>query len=109
MTVHAKIFFDFWRCYTPGEFIQCWYPGCGLMAVDIMHIEPKGMGGRKSVEFIEDYCPGCRKHHIQTEGRQKDLLFGIVVEKILAYKPHHVWTEGFKQTAYYKNNIANGS
>jgi hypothetical protein len=47
--------------YTLADFIPCEI--CGGQAVDIHHIEPKGMGGSKTKDYIENLIAVCRKHH----------------------------------------------
>jgi predicted restriction endonuclease len=36
---------------------------CGAQAVDIHHIEARGMGGSKHADRIENLMALCRKHH----------------------------------------------
>ena len=43
------------------DFISC--EVCGAKAVDIHHIEPKGMGGSKNKDFIANLIALCRSCH----------------------------------------------
>lgn len=101
---YKEVFSRFWDIF-PGDWVGCWK--CNRTAVDIAHIAPKGMGGRASVEYIENYCPLCRECHKLTEGNTQmmGLLWGIVVEKIKAKFPNHIWSEEFKKTWYFKSEI----
>ncbi len=47
--------------YGEQDFIPCRF--CGNQAVDIHHIDPKGMGGRKGADVIENLVALCRTHH----------------------------------------------
>jgi hypothetical protein len=52
------------------------FPRCTGKAIDICHIEPKGMGGNpnKEKDRIENLIAGCRNCHEDSEGRFKELL-----------------------------------
>ena len=54
-------FFD----YVIDDFIPC--EVCGQRAVDVHHIDPRGMGGSKTKDYIENLVGLCRKHHNQCE------------------------------------------
>ncbi len=60
MKNHTKIYFDYFG-YDKNSFIEC--EVCGAKAVDIHHIERRGMGGSKSADRIENIMALCRKHH----------------------------------------------
>jgi 5-methylcytosine-specific restriction endonuclease McrA len=60
MKKHIKIFFEK-SGYDANEFIPC--ASCGSVAVDIHHLEPKGMGGRKSVDTYDNLIQLCRSCH----------------------------------------------
>ena len=51
--------------YDIGDFIPCEMPDCGKKAVDIHHINARGMGGdpNGSKDTIENLQALCRKHH----------------------------------------------
>jgi 5-methylcytosine-specific restriction endonuclease McrA len=38
---------------------------CGAQAVDVHHIEARGMGGNKEADVIENLMGLCRKCHIE--------------------------------------------
>lgn len=60
-------------------YIEFFYPGannydiilpceiCGKEAVDIHHISPRGMGGSKNKDDIENLMALCRSHHDKAE------------------------------------------
>jgi len=60
MQEHTKIYLKHFG-YDPGDFIPC--EQCGNKAVDIHHIKPKGMGGSKHMDYIENLIALCRKCH----------------------------------------------
>jgi hypothetical protein len=60
MKNHTKIYFDYFG-YDKNSFIEC--EVCGAKAVDLHHIERRGMGGSKSADRIENIMALCRKHH----------------------------------------------
>jgi hypothetical protein len=60
MKNHTKIYFDYFG-YDKNSFIEC--EVCGAKAVDLHHIERRGMGGNKSADTIENIMALCRKHH----------------------------------------------
>ena len=43
---------------------------CGTTAVDINHIEPRGMGGSKLRDYIENLIALCRECHILFESKK---------------------------------------
>ena len=47
--------------YDTSSFIPC--EVCGAAAVDIHHIEARGMGGSKQADTIDNLMALCRKHH----------------------------------------------
>lgn len=59
MTKHQKIYIDYFGLDKTDK-IQCEL--CGNIAVDIHHIEYRGMGGR-DVDYIENLMALCRKCH----------------------------------------------
>jgi len=48
--------------YKTTDFIPC--EVCGSQAVDVHHIEARGMGGNKKADIIENLMGLCRKCHI---------------------------------------------
>ncbi len=63
MKSHTKIYFEYFG-FTTSDFIACEL--CGNMAVDIHHIEARGMGGNpsKSKDVIENLQAVCRNCHV---------------------------------------------
>jgi 5-methylcytosine-specific restriction endonuclease McrA len=63
-----------------------WYPCevCSATAVDIHHIDPKGMGGRKSADYIENLIALCRNCHEAAHAGKisKERLKEITTERI---------------------------
>ena len=60
MTKHCKIYMDYFG-YGEEDFIPC--ETCGKKAVDINHIECRGMGGSKMKDYIENLMAACRECH----------------------------------------------
>ena len=59
----AQIRFSLDRGFDETDFIPC--EVCGSRAVDIHHIEARGMGGNKEADVIENLMALCRNCHIQ--------------------------------------------
>lgn len=70
MQKHTKIYLSHFN-YTIDEFIPC--EVCGNKAVDIHHIDCRGMGGTKEKDRIENIMAMCRKCHIDL-GDKKQFL-----------------------------------
>lgn len=53
--------------YSISDFIPCEIPNCGRRAVDINHIDAKGMGGNPAGDKneIENLMGTCREHHVE--------------------------------------------
>ena len=64
MKKHTKIYFDHFN-YSAGDFIPC--EVCGSKAVDIHHIDARGMGGNPTgnKDVIENLMAVCRYCHIE--------------------------------------------
>jgi predicted restriction endonuclease len=62
MKKHTKIYLDYFG-YGIEDFIPC--ESCGAKAVDIHHIEARGMGGNKEADKIGNLMALCREHHIE--------------------------------------------
>ena len=62
MRKHTKIYLDYFN-YGLEDFIPC--EVCGSKAVDIHHIESRGMGGSKYADKIENLMALCRPCHIK--------------------------------------------
>jgi len=63
MLKHKKIYLKFFN-YSQGDYIPC--EVCTSPAVDIHHISPRGMGGSKTKDVIENLAGLCRKCHDKT-------------------------------------------
>lgn len=68
MVKHKKIYLDyFYPGWGEDDFITC--ESCGRSALDIHHLEPRGMGGSAngSKDVPDNLMALCRKCHIHTE------------------------------------------
>ena len=54
--------------YDKTDWIEC--EVCGTTAVDIHHIEPRGMGGSKEKDVIENLMALCRECHLDAEAKK---------------------------------------
>lgn len=64
MRNHTKVYLRAFG-FTTADFIPC--EVCGLKAVDIHHIHPRGMGGSKSKDVPENLMALCRHCHNRAE------------------------------------------
>tara|TARA_R100000657_G_C4681874_1_gene131240 strand:- start:818 stop:1141 length:324 start_codon:yes stop_codon:yes gene_type:complete len=64
MKKHIKLYMDFFE-YAEQDFIPC--EMCGDKAVDVHHIERRGMGGSLTKDYIENLVGLCRYCHMQAE------------------------------------------
>ncbi len=62
MKKHTKIYFEYFG-YDVSDFIPC--EVCGAKAIDINHIDARGMGGSKEKDSIDNLMAMCRKCHIE--------------------------------------------
>ena len=62
MKNHTKVYLNHFGL-TGDEFIPC--EVCGLRAVDIHHIDCRGMGGSKEKDNIENLMAVCRECHVE--------------------------------------------
>ena len=60
MQKHTKIYMDYFG-YDTSDFIPCEL--CGERAVDVNHIDSRGIGGSKKKDFIENLMAMCRRDH----------------------------------------------
>lgn len=76
MKKHTKVYLQAMG-YDTTDWIPC--EVCGSQAVDIHHIEARGMGGSKHADVIENLMGLCRKCHVDYGDRKdiKDWLQGI--------------------------------
>jgi 5-methylcytosine-specific restriction endonuclease McrA len=61
MKKHTKLYLDYFG-YGIEDFIPC--ESCGTKAVDIHHIEARGMGGDKKADDIKNLMALCRQCHL---------------------------------------------
>jgi len=64
MKNHTKIYMEHFG-YGEQDFIPC--ENCGVTAVDVHHLIPRGMGGSKTKDYIENLMGLCRKCHNEGE------------------------------------------
>jgi len=76
MQKHTQIYLQ-GMGYKKTDFIPC--EVCGSQAVDIHHIEARGMGGSKKADLIDNLMGLCRKCHIEYGDKKqyKDFLKDI--------------------------------
>ncbi len=79
MKKHTKIYLNYFG-YDTTDFIPC--EVCGSQAVDIHHIECRGMGGTKTKDIIENLMALCRKHHIEYGDKKQHMDFLIITHQI---------------------------
>lgn len=60
MQKYKRVYLDYFG-YDLDDFVPCEI--CGGRAVDIHHIDARGMGGSKTKDFIENLMGLCRRHH----------------------------------------------
>jgi len=79
---HTKVYIEAMG-YTDTDFICC--EVCNRRAVDIHHIEPRGMGGSKLLDTPENLMALCREcHHEADFGVElsKDFLQAVHLKKL---------------------------
>ena len=76
MKLHKKTYITFFG-YDEGDFIPC--ECCGNLAVDIHHIECRGMGGSINKDVIDNLMALCRECHEECGDKKqyKEYLFKI--------------------------------
>ena len=86
MQAHTKIYFDHFQIdYDPvsgwHDYIKCEIPNCSNEAVDIHHIEPRGMGGdpQGKKNDINNLMGICREHHEEFGDKEEytDVLLAV--------------------------------
>ena len=65
---HTKIYLKYFN-YGLDDFIPC--TTCGSRAVDIHHINARGMGGSKTKDYIENLAALCRTCHNKAESSKE--------------------------------------
>ena len=81
MKKHTQIYLQ-GMGYKTTDFIPC--EVCGTQAVDIHHINARGMGGSKSADVIENLMGLCRKCHIEygDKKQHKEFLMSKHIENL---------------------------
>lgn len=72
MKKHTKLYFDYFG-YTKDCFVACEI--CGGRAVDIHHIDCRGMGGSKDKDKIQNLMGMCRKHHLEFGDKKQHIEY----------------------------------
>lgn len=67
--------------YDETDWIPCEIYGCECEAVDVHHIERRGMGGSKTKDTIENLMGLCRYHHDKYGDRKQYMDFLIQTHK----------------------------
>lgn len=85
MKKHTRVYFDYFD-YTGECFIPC--EVCGNRAVDIHHIDCRGMGGGKTKDTIENLMGLCRSCHIEYGDKKSQMAFlkGVHEDFLKGYK-----------------------
>ena len=84
MTKHLKLYLNAFG-YTDTDYISC--EVCCKPAVDIHHIEARGMGGSKEADTIENLQALCRQCHIKYGDKKqykqmlKDIHYAKLAER----------------------------
>ena len=82
MKKHVKVYLDYFN-YAKSDFIACEI--CEATAVDIHHIECRGMGGSKELDVIDNLMAVCRSCHIKYGDKKnfKEMLKDIHLKHII--------------------------
>lgn len=72
MKHHTKVYMSYFGLGL-DSFIPCEI--CGCRAVDIHHLEARGMGGSTSKDSIENLMAVCREHHIEYGDKKEHIEF----------------------------------
>lgn len=87
MKKHVRIYLDFFG-YGVDDFIPCEVQGCTNRAVDVHHIDRRGMGGSKKKDYIENLAGLCRTHHDMAEA---DPYFNHEVKRMHMLRVEFKW------------------
>ena len=88
MQKHTQIYFEYFG-YVPGEFVPC--EVCGCKAVDINHIDCKGIGGSKEKDYIQNLMAMCRQGHLKFGDKKQYLEF--LIDTHLAFMAYRTVNE----------------
>lgn len=83
MKKHVKIYLDHFG-YTGDDFIAC--EVCGSRAVDIHHIDCRGMGGSKTKDKIENLMALCRSCHVEYGDKKQHVDFLMSIHDTVVHK-----------------------
>lgn len=85
MKRHTRIYLKAFD-YDESSFIPCEIPNCGRRAVDIHHIDARGMGGAKDRDRPDNLMAICREHHVEYGDKKefKDWLKEIHQKRLMA-------------------------
>jgi 5-methylcytosine-specific restriction endonuclease McrA len=73
MKIHTKVYMTFFD-YGETDFVMCEF--CQQdRAVDIHHLDSRGMGGSKNKDYIENLMGLCRECHIKAESDSSFNMF----------------------------------
>jgi len=72
MKKYTKQYFSYFG-YALDEFLPC--EVCGNRAVDLHHIDCKGMGGSKLKDNVENIMALCREDHIKYGDKKEHIEF----------------------------------
>jgi predicted restriction endonuclease len=79
MKKYVKTYLDYFG-YDETSWIAC--EMCGQTAVDINHIDAKGMGGSKIKDNIENLMAMCRKCHMELGDKKEHKVMMKVVHQV---------------------------
>jgi predicted restriction endonuclease len=79
MKKYVKTYLDYFG-YDQSSWIAC--EMCGQTAVDINHIDAKGMGGSKLKDKIENLMAMCRKCHMELGDKKEHKVMMKVVHQV---------------------------
>ena len=79
MKKHIKVYYDCFY-HQPGDWIGC--EVCDTTAVDIHHIEPRGMGGSKEKDTPENLMALCRDCHTKFGDKKQYKKMLTVMHKL---------------------------
>jgi hypothetical protein len=79
MKKHVKTYLDYFG-YDQSSWIPC--EMCGQTAVDINHIDARGMGGSKLKDNIENLMAMCRKCHMELGDKKEHKVMLKVVHQV---------------------------
>jgi predicted restriction endonuclease len=79
MKKYVKTYLDYFG-YDETSWIAC--EMCGQTAVDINHIDAKGMGGSKLKDNIENLMAMCRKCHMDLGDKKEHKVMMKVVHQV---------------------------